>query len=183
MSVGWRREEEAVRRFVQSVAAAYGAATVLADAPRAGDAAGATEVRVVLPDALAAGVDRVDLLVSWDAPARAAGAAGWEEYLAALARRAQKALLVLARNAERPGQGSSPDTTALARVLWQVGRVRQHAYLGLPRLVASSDVVEAPAGALVRRVARIHAFVVDTAPRTPQARRRLRTVAAGPAGA
>jgi len=161
-------------RFVQSVAAAYGAATVLADATLAGGPAGPAEVRVESPDALAAGVERVDLVVSFDAPARGAG---WEPYLVALANRAQKVLLVFVGNAERPGGGTSPHTTALARVLWQVGRVREHAYLGLPRLVAASEVVQAPAGVLVRRTARLHAFVVDTAPRTPQARRRLRVAA------
>jgi hypothetical protein len=180
VTVGANRDAVSVSRFVQSVAAGLGAATVMADVPLAPGPVGSTEVRVVLPDTAAESTDRVDLVVSFDAPGRGAG---WEGYLIALARRAEKALLVFVRNADRPGQGTSPDTPALARVLWQVGRVREHVYLGLPRLIAATDVVHVPAGVLVRRTARLHAFVVDTAPRTPQARRKLRTVATGPAGA
>jgi hypothetical protein len=180
VSVRPDRDAVFVSRLVQSVAAACGASTVMADDALAGSPGGATAVRVVTPAAAAEGAERVDLVVSFDAPAHGAG---WEAYFAALARRAEKSLLVVVRNAERPGQGTAPDTSAIARVLWQVGRVRQHVYLGVPRFFASADVVPVPAGLLVRRTARLHAFVVDTAPRTPQARRRLRTVATGPAGA
>jgi hypothetical protein len=175
--MGSPRDGVAASRFVQSVAAAYGAATMLTDAALAGGA-GLAEARVVPPDTLATGGDGVDLVVSFDALGGTLGeGTAWQDYLVALGRRAQKALLVFVRNAERPGQGDSPDTTALARVLWQVGRVREHVYLGLPRWVAGSGVVHVPVGVVVRRMARFHGFVVDTIPRTPQARRRLRVAA------
>ena len=93
-----------------------------------------------------------------------------------LGERARSALLVVARNAERIGRHAEPGVVALARVLWQIGRVREHAYLGLPRLAGASAIVQVPAGVLVRRTARWHVFVVETAPRTPQARRRLGVV-------
>jgi hypothetical protein len=58
-------------------------------------------------------------------------------------------------------------TEALAPVLWEIGRVRAHTFLEVPPLG-----LRAPR--LVRRVAPLHAFVIDVTPRTPQARRRLR---------
>lgn len=114
-----------------------------------------------------------DLAVSLDAPGRTAR---WEEHLGALARLARMAVVVLTRNAERIGGPAGPTATALAGVLWQLGRVREHAYLAGPRILGRGEVVQAPAGTLVRRLAQLHAFVVDTAPRTPQARRRLAQV-------
>lgn len=161
-----------VRAFVDQVAVEFAAESVLADVelgePRT------RGMRVVAPGEWA-DVESADLVVSFDAPERERG---WEEHLAAVSKRARKVLLVFARNAERFGQRKAPDTAHLAGVLWQLGRVREHAYLGLPRLVGSSRVVHVPAGALVRKTARLHAFVVDMSPRTPQARRRLRV--AGP---
>ena len=71
---------------------------------------------------------------------------------------------------EGPGLGAhAPDgrTEALAPVLWEIGRVREHMFLEVPPLG-----LRAPR--LVRRVAPQHAFVIDVTPRTPQARRRLR---------
>jgi hypothetical protein len=98
--------------------------------------------------------------------------------------------LVVVSNPERLGserQGrSSRETLSLAPVLWELGRVREHEYLVIPRALemlnrltddaASSAVLRGPLGAMVRRTAMLHAFVVDLAPRTPQARRRLRAV-------
>jgi len=167
------RDGAAVRGVVDRVAAAYGAETVLADAELGRGAGGSRGVRVLPPASWGPDVRPADMVVSFDAPARGAG---WDEYLLILGKQARKALVVFARNAERLGGRSGPDTAALAGILWQVGRVREHAYLGVPRLLGASGVVQAPAGRLVRRTARWHAFVVDTAPRTPQARRRLRAV-------
>jgi hypothetical protein len=58
-------------------------------------------------------------------------------------------------------------TEALAPVLWEIGRVREHAFLDVPRLATRVP-------RLARRVAPLHAFVIDVTPRSPQARRRLR---------
>jgi hypothetical protein len=125
----------------------------------------------------------VDLVISFDAPRCIPE---WRQYLAVLARAARKVLVVIVRNPERIlGRAVHPshDTRELTRVLWGVGRVREHAYLGVPSWVfalqhsrgagATQDVVQSPAGVAVRLVAPLHAFVVDTSPRTPQARRRL----------
>jgi hypothetical protein len=167
------RDQVVVRGVVDRVAASYGAVTVLTD-EELGDGGGDSRaMRLVPPWAWTPDIEPADLVVSFDASTRGAG---WEEYLTRLAKRAKKALLVFAPNTERVGWPTGLSTTALARVLWQLGRVREHAYLGLPRVMGASEVVQAPAGMLVRRTARTHVFVVDTAPRTPQARRRLRTV-------
>jgi len=58
-------------------------------------------------------------------------------------------------------------TAELAPVLWEMGRVREHAFLDVPPLGVRSPK-------LAPRLAPRHAFVIDVAPRTPQARRRLR---------
>jgi hypothetical protein len=114
-----------------------------------------------------------------------------------LAARAGKLLVLVLPNPARIGaaafgtrragaSGLRAATEEVVRVLWELGRVREHAYLVLPRPVeivaalqgslAAPDVALAPVGALVRRSASLHALVVDTTPRTPQARRRLRTL-------
>lgn len=170
MSRGWERDRAAIHGFVERVAAEYGAASVMVDADLDG-ATGSRDVRIVLSGETAP--EPADLVVAVDAPA---GADSWREYLIARAGSARKALLVVADNSEKVGAGRGPATTELAAVLWSVGRVREHAYLGLPWLLGASRIVQAPTGMLVRRGARLHAFVVDTAPRTPQARRRLRTM-------
>jgi hypothetical protein len=59
------------------------------------------------------------------------------------------------------------DTAELAPVLWEIGRVREHAFLDVPPLGIRSPK-------LAPRLAPRHAFVIDVTPRTPQARRRLR---------
>jgi hypothetical protein len=157
---------------------------------RAGYAGGglpAPETRRVL-NPLEDSLPAADMVVSFDAPPYVHD---WQRYIAHLAGTAGKVLVVVVRNPQRlqfAGVRAHPgrETLVLAPVLWAAGRVREHAYLGVPRVVsflanarrkrAPVDVVQGPVGAGVRRTAALHAFVVDTAPRTPQARRRLRTV-------
>jgi hypothetical protein len=114
----------------------------------------------------------------------------WQSTLAQLAKHATKAMIVVVDNPRAwPAQARSflawvkgsngahapfahaplgwGDTAELAPVLWGIGRVREHAFLDVPPLG-----VRAPR--LARRLAPQHAFVVDVAPRSPQARRRLR---------
>jgi predicted dienelactone hydrolase len=96
-------------------------------------------------------------------------ARAWREWLAEASKRASKLVIVaapdparsrharlrrianvvLGRADETPAWGT---TSALAPVLWEIGRVREHA----------------------RLQGEAHAFVVDVRPRTPQARRKLR---------
>jgi hypothetical protein len=162
---------EGVRRFVDRVARACAAARVLSDT----DYGGGAEVLILHRGVSARDVEPADLVVSLDAPSRADG---WAEHLVTLGELARKALVVVVRNPERPWPpGDGPAAVELAGVLWRVGRVRERVYLGMPALVAAllgEDVVAVPAGVLVRRTALFQAFVVDTSPRTPQARRRLR---------
>jgi hypothetical protein len=147
----------------------------------------APETRIVL-NPLEDGLPTADMVVSFDAPPYVLD---WQRYIARLASAAGKVLVVVVHNPQRlelSGGNAHPgrETLGLAPVLWSSGRVREHAYLGVPRVVsflagarrgrAPLDVVQGPAGASVRKTAALHAFVVDTAPRTPQARRRLRTV-------
>jgi hypothetical protein len=161
-------------------------AIVLAGYARAG--LGAPTIRYI-PEPLAAGaLPQADLVVSFDAPA---SVHAWQDYLTALAHCARKALVVVVRNPDRPLNGASHPgcaTHVLGQVLWKVGRVREHAYLGVPRWVLAlpggraqsfdEGIAQGPAGRAVRLAAPLHAFVVDTSPRTPQARRRLGLAAA-----
>jgi hypothetical protein len=133
-------------------------------------------------DPLAQGaLPQADLVISFDAPP---SVPSWQEYVLALARAARKVLIVVVRNPDRVLSGPSHaghQTRGLAGVLWSAGRVREHVYLGAPFWVTAlrrargqfAEAVESPAGAAVLLTAPLHAFVVDTAPRTPQARRRL----------
>ena len=116
-----------------------------------------------------------DLVVAHDSLAQAPD---WRAYLRALAGLARKALVVVVRNPQSLGtvsdrllgQGSEVDlgrTATLAPVLWELGRVREHTYLDVPK------GLEDMPPSIVARTARWHAFVVDVRPRTPQARRRL----------
>jgi hypothetical protein len=161
-------ERRAVEAFLSSVRRAVGAETVWDASPPAASAPPAT----------------ADLVV-W-----CSGSAS-EVPVGSLAAMARKALLVVVRNPEhllRPGAGC--DTVRLAPSLWSAGRVRDHAFLATPAAVrmavaawrrsAVAGVFHAPAPALIRRASPLHAFVVDTTPRTPQARRHLRTVAGRP---
>jgi hypothetical protein len=162
-----------VRRFIDRVATQYGAQSVEEGAA-----------------ALAAGAGpAADLVVSFEGPAHRPQ---WEEYVVALSRTARKILIVIVPNPERMfDRVAHPagETSNIARVLWSVGRVREHAYLGVPPWVralqrargrsVAEDTMQAPVGLSVRLAAPLHAFVVDTAPRTPQARRRLGLAAAG----
>lgn len=99
----------------------------------------------------------------------APGLPAWREWLVEASKRASKLVIVAAPDPERspharlrrilnralglPGETPSwGATSALAPVLWEIGRVREH------------EPIQGDA----------HAFVVDVTPRTPQARRRLR---------
>ncbi len=88
----------------------------------------------------------------------------WRTWLAAIGKRAAKLVVVEAPNPRQPsriarwmgatsGAGSWGATSSLAPVLWEIGRVREHAVLD---------------------TAARHAFVIDVTPRTPQARRKVR---------
>ena len=172
-------------RVIAALSRAEDEARVRAGYARAGAAAPET---LVISDTLGNTLPQADMVVSFDAPPYARD---WQRYIARLASVARKVLLVVVRNPERlefSGQEAHPGraTLGLGPVLWGSGRVREHVYLAVPKVISllrnvakkggSLDAVQAPAGAGVRRTAHLHAFVVDTAPRTPQARRRLRTV-------
>jgi hypothetical protein len=168
---------EHVEPFVSRVAGDYRATTALSDIALGG----VLGVRVAAIDTRSPETEPADLVVSLGA---ASGAIGWEEHLVSLGRLARKALVVVVPNPERLGLrhgARGPRVTDLARVLWRIGRVRERAYLDVPRLVAAGHrgAMHVPVGPLVRRTAGMQAFVVDTAPRTPQARLRLRTVGTG----
>jgi hypothetical protein len=70
--------------------------------------------------------------------------------------------------------------------------VRDHAFLAIPAAIrvamaawqrsAVAEVFHAPVSRVIRQASPLHAFVVDTTPRTPQARRHLRTLGERPAG-
>ncbi len=109
---------------------------------------------------------RADLVV---VHGRAPDARAWRQWLAEVSKHASKLVIVatpdpgqssparlrrmanavLGRSDEAPEWGT---TSALAPVLWEIGRVREHE----------------------RLEGKAHAFVVDVTPRTPQARRKLR---------
>lgn len=112
----------------------------------------------------------------------------WHATLAALAKHATKLVIVVAENPlawpaqarallEKRGRANGANganghsgwgkTAALAPVLWEIGRVREHAFLDVPAIGLRSPKLAA-------RLAPRHAFVVDVTPRSPQARRRLR---------
>ncbi len=137
---------------------------------------------VCVTDPLVQGaLPQADMVISFDAPP---STRSWQEYVLALARAARKVLIMVVRNPDRVLSGPSHagrETRGLAGVLWTAGRVREHVYLGAPFWVTAlrrgrgqrTEAIESPATAAVRLTAPLHAFVVDTAPRTPQARRRL----------
>lgn len=158
------REGDAVRRLVDRVAHGCDAATIAFEPPAARGVAGP---------------ERVDVLAFHHVGTSRAG-------IADLASRAAKVLVVVQANPDRLAVdcAGTRDTVDLARMLWELGRVREHAYLVFPRAVevfgaakgqvVAPDVAYAPVGALLRRTARLHAYVVDTTPRSRQARRKLR---------
>jgi hypothetical protein len=167
------REQAALGRLVERAALERGAATIEYDtAATAGLASG-----------------RPDLIVACEV---GVGAIDWRPRLDALVERAAKGLVLVKDNPHRLGRGvlaRRDDSLEVARLLWQLGRVRDCVYLVFPHVVenlaaptgsiVAPDVARAPGGALVRRTAHLQAYVVDTTPRTPQARRRLRMAAAG----
>lgn len=94
------------------------------------------------------------------------GEGDWRPRVHTLAQLSGKALVVVVPNADHWGTRlrgvlgrrtpESSLTRMLAPELWKLGRVRDHVYLDGSR-----------------RTARLHAFLVDLRPRTPQQRRRL----------
>ncbi len=165
------RERTAVRRLIECVAHGCEAATTWWGPPL-GDGAPVPE--------------HADVVVAceWLAPA----GDDWRTRVADLGLRATKRLVVVGPNPHRGLGAAGGEQGDLARLLWELGRVRDHAYLVFPRAVevvaaargqvVAPDVAQAPVGALVRRTAHLHGFVVDTTPRSPQARRRLRIASA-----
>jgi hypothetical protein len=123
-------------------------------------------VTVARDDARPSG-DLFDLVVV-QGPGRPAAEDRWRNWLVGIAKHASKLLVVETPNLrpsllDRLVGGSKRETSwgsteALAPVLWEIGRVREHASLD----------------AAAREPAARHAFVVDVTPRTPQARRKLR---------
>jgi hypothetical protein len=139
------------------------------------------EIKCVVDPLAQGALPQADMVISFDAPP---SVPSWQDYVLALARAARKVLIVVVRNPDRVLSGPSHagrQTRGLAGVLWRAGRVREHVYLGVPFWVTAlrrargqfTEAIESPAGAAVLLTASLHAFVVDTAPRTPQARRRL----------
>jgi hypothetical protein len=168
------RERAAVRRLVERVAHGCEAVTTWWGPPL-GDGAAAPE--------------HADVVVACER--LASGGDDWRARVADLGSRATKRLVVVGPNPHRGlGVGGSVrgEQGDLARLLWELGRVRDHAYLVFPRAVEvvaaargqvlAPDLAHAPVGALVRRTAHLHGFVVDTVPRSRQARRRLRIAGA-----
>jgi hypothetical protein len=103
----------------------------------------------------------------------------WETYLTTLGKLATAQLIVVVPNPRGlldrlagVGPSAMGSTRAIAPVLWSIGRVREHVFFGAPTAFA-----KAASPMVKRRLARWHAFSVDTTPRTPQARRKLQTVA------
>jgi hypothetical protein len=163
------RARAALGAYVAGLSAAYDAGSVLLDA-EAELAPGTVAVeRTQAGERLPART--FDLVVSVDAPHRCVD---WGARLRQLRGVAARALVVVVENDERLGQAGAVSHDVLARLLWQLGRVREHVYVDCPRIASREAVVSVPAGRLVRATARLRAYVVDTGPRTPQARRRLR---------
>jgi hypothetical protein len=111
-----------------------------------------------------------------------APAGDWRASLHALGKHAAKLVVVAAENegawqaemrsrlsrvAGGDGDSGWGRTEVLAPLLWEIGRVKEHAFLDVPMLGQRAP-------RLASRVAPLHAFVVDVTPRSPQARRRLR---------
>ena len=113
-------------------------------------------------------LEAADLVMVHDALGQAGD---WRAYLGKLAGLARKALVVLVPNPRRllsiGREAALGSTATLAPVLWELGRVREHAYVDVPW-----GLDRAPASVVVR-AARSHVFVVDVRPRTRQARRRM----------
>jgi hypothetical protein len=93
-----------------------------------------------------------------------AGADPREEVVAA-AKAARKLVVLVVENRVR--------NEDIAPLLWEIGRVREHVPFGF----ALKALEHAPAF-VTKRVARYRAYAIDIAPRTPQARRRLKQAGA-----
>jgi hypothetical protein len=120
-------------------------------------------------------LEPADLVVAHDS---LAAVPDWRAYLRQLAALATKVLVVVVPNPQSVGTAAARilgrgvevslgRTASLAPVLWELGRVREHTYFDVPAGLGRMP------RAVVVRAARLHAFVVDVRPRTPQARRRL----------
>ncbi len=113
-------------------------------------------------------LEPADMVMVHDALAQAGD---WRAYLKKAAGVARKVFVLLAPNPqsvlEWGREAALGSTTTLAPVLWELGRVREHAYVDVPW-----GLGRAPPS-VVARAARSHAFVVDVRPRTRQARRKL----------
>ena len=163
------RARAALGSYVAGVSAAYDAGSVLLDGEA--ELAPGTVAFERTPTGGRLPATSFDLVVSVDAPHRCVD---WGARLRQLRSLASRALVVVVENDERVGQAGAVSHDVLARLLWQLGRVREHVYVDCSRIASRECVVSAPAGRLVRATARLRAYVVDTGPRTPQARRRLR---------
>jgi hypothetical protein len=131
-----------------------------------------------------AALSRCDLVVTVGELARLPD---WRSELAALADRAARVLVVVLPNPRGlmdrvAGHARAPvcATDVIAPALWTAGRVREHVYFDVPTLEGLGPLASLSASLPPRvraTLARQHAFLVDTTPRTPQqARRRLHTV-------
>ena len=153
----------------------------------AGDAAralaGIASVEVRLGRDVAA-LPRCDLVITVGELARLPD---WTSELAALAERAARVLVVVLPNPRGlldrlagHARAHVCRTDVIAPALWARGRVREHVYFDVPILEGPGPLASLSASLPPRvhaALARQHAFLVDTSPRTPQqARRRLHTV-------
>jgi hypothetical protein len=109
----------------------------------AAGAAGAAEVRVEEPLRLAEDLPVCDMVIAYHA---LGAVADWSSYLGRLARLARRVLVLTVPNPARwrrgvvgglaglrgEGPDASSRTSALAPVLWEIGRVREHVYFDCP---------------------------------------------------
>lgn len=175
---------EAARGLARHVGRVFVGARTEAEAHQAKRAlAGITSIEVRVSRDVPA-LPRCDLVVTVGELARLPD---WTSELAALAERAARVLVVVLPNPRGfldrlAGHARAPvcRTDVIAPALWARGRVRAHVYLDGPDLGALGPLAALPASLPPRvhaALARQHAFLVDTSPRTPQqARRRLHTV-------
>jgi hypothetical protein len=149
-------------------------------AERALAGVGSVEVRVGLD---VAALPRCDLVLTVDG---LAARPDWSTELTALADRAARVLVVVLPNPRgaldrlalraRGARAQVCRTDVIAPALWAAGRVREHVYFDEPRLIRLGSLAPSLPARVLATLARRHAFVVDTTPRTPQARRRLSTL-------
>jgi hypothetical protein len=167
-AAGLARRGVAVCVAVRTEAEAQAARAVYGETP--------VDVRVVRDPDAPVGLPRSDMVIAYHALPLVED---WREYLATLGTLATRALVVVLRHPrgaiDRLTGALAPvcRTEVVAPALWEIGRVRTHVHFDAGPL---EPIASALAPRLQRRIARMHAFVVDTSPRTPQARRKLKTV-------